>query len=181
MTSENKDIYLDPGKMREFARRFLEDLDILEVMLNEDLIESGKNRIGAEQELMLVNAEFDPAPVTNSVIEKIESDRYTNELGTYNLEMNLTPRDFHANALKETEDEIHQRLKVLKEHTQPLKSKPILTGILPTLNETHIQEQYLTPKPRYAALDQGIRRFSADVIIPFISRAWMKFTSTPTP
>ncbi|MBD3275987.1 MAG: CBS domain-containing protein [Candidatus Marinimicrobia bacterium] len=158
MTSENRDIYLDPGKMREFARRFLEDLNVLEVMLNEDLIESGKNRIGAEQELMLVNSDYDPTPVGNRIIDKIENKRYTNELGTYNLEINLTPRDFHANALKETEDEINQRLNVLKEYTEPLKSKPILTGILPTLNETHIQEQYLTPKPRYAALDQGIRR-----------------------
>lgn len=156
MTSQNKGIYLNPGKIREFARRFLKDLEILEVMINEGLIESGKNRIGAEQELMLVNKNFDPAPVANSVIGNIESDSYTHELGTYNLEINLTPRDFHPDALKETEDELHQRLEYLQEYTDPLKSIPVLTGILPTLNETHIQEQYLTPKPRYSALDQGI-------------------------
>ena len=46
---------LDRGDVRAFTRALLEDAQALERMLAEDIIESGIRRIGAEQEMFLVD------------------------------------------------------------------------------------------------------------------------------
>ena len=47
---------------RRFVRRLLNDLRTLETMIEEGLIEEGVRRIGAEQEMFLVDRNWRPAP-----------------------------------------------------------------------------------------------------------------------
>ena len=53
---------LEGAPRRAFVRRLLNDLHALEFMLENDLIESGVRRIGAEQEVFLVDRSWRPAP-----------------------------------------------------------------------------------------------------------------------
>ena len=46
---------------RRFMRAVLNDLNALEMMIDNGLIESGITRIGAEQEMFLVDKNFSPA------------------------------------------------------------------------------------------------------------------------
>ncbi len=47
---------------RRFLKRLLDDLYALEKMLEDGLVETGNRRIGAEQELFLVDAGGRPQP-----------------------------------------------------------------------------------------------------------------------
>jgi hypothetical protein len=53
----------DDRKVRAFMRALLNDLAALEMMLEEGQIESGVRRIGAEQEMFLVDRHMRPACV----------------------------------------------------------------------------------------------------------------------
>ena len=84
-------------------QKVLHDLRALERMLDEGLIERGVSRIGAEQEMFLVDASFDPAPVAMEVLADLDDPRVTTELGRFNLEFNLDPLPLGGDCLARME------------------------------------------------------------------------------
>ena len=82
---------LDEQKEQMFMKALLDDLRALDYMLDNDLIESGVRRIGAEQEMFLVDENLRPAPVSVEVLQHANDPRLTTEIARFNLEANLTP------------------------------------------------------------------------------------------
>ncbi|MCH7813773.1 MAG: hypothetical protein IID40_07100, partial [Planctomycetes bacterium] len=68
MGQQQVDNYTDPAQLRLFMKSLLNDLRALERMLAEGMIESGARRIGAEQELFLVDRSWRPAPGAMEVL-----------------------------------------------------------------------------------------------------------------
>ena len=60
---------LDEQKEQMFMKALLDDLRALDYMLDNDLMESGVRRIGAEQEMFLVDENLRPAPVSVEVLQ----------------------------------------------------------------------------------------------------------------
>ena len=85
---------IDVGSLREFTRRLLADLRALEIMLESGAIESGVRRIGAEQELFLIDRHFRPAPLAVEMIERLGDPHFTTEVARFNLEFNTDPFEF---------------------------------------------------------------------------------------
>src|SRR5690625_4291262 len=86
-------------ELRQFTRRLLRDVQALERMLNEGVIESGVRRIGAEQELFLLDSSYRPAPLAMKMLERLEDEQFTTELALFNLEFNLKPQVFGGRCL----------------------------------------------------------------------------------
>ncbi|MDH3199184.1 MAG: hypothetical protein OEO21_13190, partial [Candidatus Krumholzibacteria bacterium] len=84
---------LGPDEFRVFTKALLNDLRALEQMLAQGRIETGRRRIGAEQELFLVDRGWRPAPTALRVLEGLAGPEYTTELAAFNLEINLDPLD----------------------------------------------------------------------------------------
>ena len=55
-------------------------------------------RVGAEQEMFLIDRYLRPAPVSLSVLEHANDQRLTTEIARFNLEANLTPSNSQATA-----------------------------------------------------------------------------------
>ena len=101
----------DPKEMRAFTRAVLDDLIALERLIQQGQIESGVRRIGAEQEMFLIDESRQPAPVAVEVLEALTGDeRMTTELARFNLEANLTPQVFGPECLRKMEEELNQVL-----------------------------------------------------------------------
>ena len=58
-------------ELQAFMSAVLDDLRALDYMIDHDLIESGTNRIGAEQEMFLVDRDLRPAPLAMEVLAGI--------------------------------------------------------------------------------------------------------------
>ena len=72
MGEHNVEQELDEQKVQMFMKALLDDLRALDYMLDNDLIESGVRRIGAEQEMFLVDENLRPAPVSVEVLQHAE-------------------------------------------------------------------------------------------------------------
>jgi len=145
-------------KKQAFVRSLLNDVKALEQMLDQGLFESGITRIGAEQEMCIIDAEtFKPAPVAIEILDLMKDHPWAEtELAKFNLEINLDPRELKGDCFSQLHKETSSKLNTIRENAQKLNSDIIITGILPTLRKFHLDLEYLTPKKRYKALMDAI-------------------------
>lgn len=149
--------FSDPLEKRSFARNLLNDIRALEYMLDERLIESGITRIGAEQELCLVGDDWRPSLNNLQLLEEIADPHFTTEIARFNLEINLDPQSFKHDCFSRMEHQLNQLLKKAKKVAGRHNTKIMLTGILPTLQQSDLSFENMTPNPRYEALNDIIR------------------------
>jgi CBS domain-containing protein/gamma-glutamyl:cysteine ligase YbdK (ATP-grasp superfamily) len=154
----------DDRSKREFMKALLGDLGALEQMLDTGRIESGVRRIGAEQEMFLVDANFRPAPVATDVIERVKDPRVTTEIARFNLEANLTPRLFAGDCFRRMEEEVKDVIELVREGARASGADVLLAGILPTLERSDLTLENITPCPRYYQLNDAVIRLRGGAI-----------------
>lgn len=137
-------------------RALLADLSALEVMLNTGRIESGVRRIGAEQEMFLVDAEMRPAPVATEVLQRVKDARLTTEIARFNLEANLTPLLLTGDCFRRMEAEDKELIGKVRAGARELGADVLLAGILPTLQKSDLDLRSITPSPRYEQLNRAV-------------------------
>lgn len=149
---------------REFVRSILNDLQALEYMIEHDWFETDVIRIGAEQEMCLVDKDtFKAAPINLKVLEQLKQYPWADtELAKFNLETNMTPRVFTGSAFSDMQAELDEMLAIIKDVASKENAAVLLTGILPTLRKSDLAEENLTPMPRYKALMQAINSHKLD-------------------
>ncbi len=146
----------DGEQRRSFMRRLLRDLQALERLIEEGGIERGIRRVGAEQELFLVDPGWRPAPLALDLLERMQDPCFTTELGLFNLELNLSPCVFGGDCLSRIERELNSKLARLREVARELDCEIVLTGILPTMRKSDLGLENMTPLPRYRALNKAM-------------------------
>lgn len=148
----------DAEQQRYFTRCLLRDLEALEFMLERGLIESDTRRVGAEQELFLVDRGFRAAPRALDLLERLRDSHFTTELALYNLEFNLDPFLFEGDCLRRMHDDIEGLLGLARREARALGLDVVLTGILPTLRLEDVTLDNMTPNPRYRAINEVLAR-----------------------
>ncbi len=146
----------DEGEYRAFMRSLLADVRALERMLESSALFATGRRIGAEQEMFLVDPELHPAPVAMEVLRDANDPRLTTELALFNLEANLTPRTFATSCLSELERELRDVVARASTAARAHDAQVLLTGILPTVRRADLTLANMTPSPRYRALNDTI-------------------------
>jgi CBS domain-containing protein len=147
-----------PQKLRGFIKHLLNDIRALEKMIASDMIESGVRRIGAEQELFLVNAAWRPAPVGLQVLRSIADSHFTTEIAQFNLEINLDPVIFDGDCLSRMGRQLDGLLAKARTAANASDAEIVLTGILPSIRKSDLALSNMTPKPRYFALNNALAR-----------------------
>lgn len=143
----------DAAELRSFITHLLRDVQALDRMLARGMIESGVHRIGAEQELFLVDAARRPAMLAMELLERVADPHYTTELGLFNLEINLDPLRFEGDCLSRLEGQLESTLERLRSAAHERGAEVVLVGILPTLRKSDLAMAHMTPRPRYRALN----------------------------
>lgn len=156
MGEHNIEQELTELKLRAYLKALLNDLRALEQMLDSGLIESGVRRIGAEQEMFLVDQNLRPAPVSEDVLRLVNDPRLTTEIARFNLEANLTPLDLSGHCFRAMEQELEEVIRLTRDGAKSLGADVLLAGILPTLSMSDLTLENITPNPRYHELNRVI-------------------------
>ncbi len=149
----------DQSELQSFMRNLLNDLQSLEYMIENDWFESGITRIGAEQEMCIVDSKtFKPAKINLKVIQAMKDCAWLDtELAQFNLETNMTPMEFTGSCFRQMEDENLVNLAAIRKTVKTMGANICLTGILPTLRKTDLDLENLTEKPRYMGLMRALK------------------------
>ncbi|MFN2333953.1 MAG: CBS domain-containing protein [Wenzhouxiangellaceae bacterium] len=148
----------DEAGRRAFMKALLNEVRAMEQMLESGMFEHDIRRIGAEQEMFLVDSAYRPAMTAMKLLETLDDPRFTHELGLFNLEANLSPLEFGGDCLRRLEAETDEVMALAREHARMVQSRVALVGILPTLTRDHLTLESMVPKARYFALNDALRR-----------------------
>jgi len=162
MGEQNIEEHADESSRQAFMSSLLEEVRALDVMLEKGMVESGVSRIGAEQEMFLINSAQKPALTALKVLKRLDDERFTHELGLYNIEANLSVQEFHSDCLSRMEAEAQEVYAKAREAAHHCDSEIALVGILPTLTKENLGLDSMVPTPRYHALNDAIMALRGD-------------------
>lgn len=147
----------DVEQRRAFMKALLNEVRAMENMLAKGMFENDIRRIGAEQEMFLIDRAYRPALTAMEVLKDITDPRFTHELGLYNMEANLSPLELGGDCLRKLEHETDEVLSIAREYADRSDTKIALVGILPTLTREHLSLDAIVPKARYYALNNALK------------------------
>lgn len=167
-------------QVQNFMKHVLRDLRALQKMLDEDWFETDILRIGAEQELCMVDPHGKVFPKSLEVLEALGEGNYTTEFARFNLEINMDPLKFSGDCLSQMEFNLHKEMQYVREKVSQMGGDTLLTGILPTIRKMDLDIENLTPLQRYEALCEAINTLRGkefELRIQGMDELLMKFDS----
>ncbi len=148
------------SERKTFLYHLLHDVEALDKMIVQDLFEKNVQRIGAEQELCIVDKNFYPSKNALQILDKIQDDHFTTELALFNLEINLDPLKLEKNCFTKLESQLSSLMKKAYDAADSFdQDKILLTGILPTLKKKDLIFENITPLKRYEVLNNVLKKF----------------------
>ena len=143
---------------KAFIRALLQDIEAFDQMLKNDLFENDIKRIGAEQELVIVDKKTLKAKsiAPEIISNKGDRDWLVPELSTYNLEINLPPYQLHKSCFSEMEDLLRKQINEVDSLLEDHGAWSILTGILPTMRKNDLNNDHISPYERYHMLMKAL-------------------------
>ena len=167
-------------QIQTFMKHVLQDLRALQKMLDKDWFETDVLRIGAEQELCMVDPHGKVFPRSMDVLEELGEGNYTTEFARFNLEINMDPLEFRDNCLSQMENSLHKEVDYVRKTVREMGGDILLTGILPTIRKMDVDIKNLTPLQRYEALCEAINKLRGkefELRIQGMDELLMKFDS----
>lgn len=152
----------DQTERKSFVQHLINDVEALELLLSQDRIEDNIVRIGAEQELCLVNSDYRPVGESIALLESIDDSHFTTELANYNLELNLDPFKLEGACFSKVEGQMRMLLAKARAEAEKLGVRIVLTGILPTITKNELGIDFMTPIPRYHKLNEVLTQYRGD-------------------
>ena len=145
------------AEQQQFMRYLIRDINAMERMLQEEWFETDPIRIGAEQEMCLVDRYFKPIHINLQALKVIDEPSFTSELANFNLEANLDPQLFSGKSLSIMHQDLKRTLNQANEKVERLGATLLLAGILPTVRKFDVEIANITPLDRYRALMDGLK------------------------
>lgn len=147
---------------QNFLKYLLRDVRAMGRMLEEGWFEIDNIRIGAEQELCLIDRNAKPAPIAMELLDALNDKSFTTELARFNLETNLDPLLFEGKCLSQMETNIQNKLELIRETIKQFDGDVVLSGVLPTIRKSDLDIENLTPLPRYRAICDAINKLRGE-------------------
>ncbi len=129
-------------------------LDAFAVMLAGSQFDVERPMTGMEVELNLVDGSGDPALRNDEVLAHIADPDFTTELGRFNLEINVPPRQIGAGGFTAYESDLRAQLNAAEDRARELGAHMVMVGILPTLRAADLTWETLSENARYTLLDE---------------------------
>lgn len=156
-THKDVDGQLEGERQREFMSAVLDDIAALERMIAEQRFETGVRRIGAEQEIFLIDGAWRPARGVLEVLDQLHHDRhYTTELGQFQLEANCDPQVLADDGLSRLHAQLDELVDRARRAAGELGMGVVLMGILPTMRKSDLGLDNMVPSARYLQLNKII-------------------------
>src|SRR5580693_8062991 len=141
---------------RIYRDKVWRSLEAFAAMLRERMFEPDVSQVGQEIELNLVDSAGMPSMRSAEVLDAIANPAWATEVGQFNLEINVPPRQLDGDALADLEQEIRADLNAGDTTARGSGTRLVMIGILPTLGKGDVHEGTMSANARYRVLNEQI-------------------------
>ena len=146
---DEEDYLIFKGKLDEetnFVRQLFADRNF----------DQDSRKLGYELELCLLDDNGAPAPCNRQVLEQAANPLFTYELAKFNLEINGNAFDVCADVFGKIDADLNILYSELAQAAEDCDVQAGLFGVLPSLQQCHLDERYMSELYRYHILDQRL-------------------------
>src|SRR6516225_10479387 len=143
----------DRRKYRDKVRR---SLDAFARMLREHWFDENPSMVGQEIELNLTDDRGMPSMRNAEALDAIADPAWATEVGQFNLEINVPPRQLGGDAFDGLEQEVRADMNAADGKARTVGTHLVMIGILPTLTEQDVHESSMSANERYKVLNEQI-------------------------
>ena len=155
-THKDVDGKLEGERQREFTGAILQDLRALGRMIAEDRFEKGVRRIGAEQEMFLIDDAWKPTRGVLKLLDALHDPHYTTELGQFQIEANCDAQRLGGDGISKMHAQLDDLVDRARASARELGMDVVLMGILPTMGKQDLGLDNMVPSARYMQLNKII-------------------------
>ncbi len=148
----------EEGDYARFSERLRESLVALGELLARPGFGVGRQSLGAELELFLVDAAGRPLPANRDVLAESFDRRLTVELNRFNVECNLRHGPLAGRPFSALGREMEGALAELRRAAAAHGGRPAAIGVLPTLRPDDLKSSAMTDSARFRALSAALQR-----------------------
>src|SRR5699024_3040798 len=133
-------------------------LDAMYLMADEEKFDVEGTLTGMELEICLIGDGGEPALKNHEILDRMAQRQSTDgstlqdELGKYNLELNLAPQTVAGDGLASYEEQLCSWLDDVNDSAQQSRANVVLVGTLPTIRFDHATLDSLSTGSRYKLL-----------------------------
>jgi gamma-glutamyl:cysteine ligase YbdK (ATP-grasp superfamily) len=138
---------------RAYREKVRQCLDVFARMLRESRFDTEPRHVGMEMEVNLVDSNGMPAMTNTAVLAAIADPSWASELGRFNLEINVPPRQLTGAALSALEEGVLAKLAHASGRALDSGTRLVMIGILPTLRQGDVTDEAMSANPRYRLLN----------------------------
>jgi len=125
-------------------------------MLAENQFEADVRRIGAEQEMFLLDDQWRPTRGVLKLLDALKDGHYTTELGQFQIEANCDAQVLGGDGLSKMHAQLDDLVDRARKAAQELGMGVVLMGILPTMRKSDLSIDNMVPSARYRQLNKII-------------------------
>lgn len=145
------------GSVDEVRRRLEQSVAALQRMVEEGWFTGHEDTVGMEVELDLVDPLGRPRLVNDIVLARLGRTDMQQELGQFNVELNLAPTRLEGPVLRDSQRDLEDVLDTCRTQIEGLGARLIAIGMLPTLSAEHLTAEKISANPRYGLLCRRMR------------------------
>jgi gamma-glutamyl:cysteine ligase YbdK (ATP-grasp superfamily) len=140
----------------EFDERLNTETNMLQNWFSNNKF-SDKDKVGGlEIEACLIDENCTPQPRNIEYLENLNDPMVVHELSAFNIEINCEPKEIKTNALRVFEEALLQTWGKAQAAANDMGLSLIMTGILPTLKDSMMVIDNMSPLKRYEAMNKQV-------------------------
>jgi hypothetical protein len=149
-------IRFTPQDFRAFEAKLAEESDLLRRELAAGRFAESGYVGGFELESWLVDHNHFPAPINDAYLARLNDPLVVPELSKFNVELNGTPQPLAGKAFSSMEGELTRTWQRCLDVAHELDASLVMIGILPTIDQSQLVLENISPLNRYFALNEQV-------------------------
>ena len=148
--------HFDAADFRVFRRNLDTETHLVAELFERNELSGRGDMVGFELEAWIVDADGEPHPANDRLLDIVANPLVVPELAAYNVELNGSPSALQGNVFSRIHDELAATWEVCRAGARELGCRLATIGILPTIRPELLNSAYMSGMVRYQALNDRI-------------------------
>ena len=156
MGDEIRERHFNAEHFSRFRRRLDAETDLVAELFQNNTLSRRGDIVGFELEAWIVDADGQPHPKNQELIEHVGNPLVVPELAAFNVELNGSPTALSGNVFSRIDDELSATWAMCRQGARDLGCRLVTVGILPTIRPDLLNSNYMSAMVRYQALNDRV-------------------------